>query len=79
MKVPAGVIAALKHALGIFAFAFVGVVVNAVVTGGGLTGVAWPDVLLQAVDAGAYAVVTGLTVLTATPVTRQYGVGRHVA
>lgn len=53
----------------------VGLVLQAVVGAGGVTGVDWPDVLLGAVNAAAVAGAT-VGLLAVTPLTAAYGVGK---
>jgi hypothetical protein len=65
----------LRHALIVYSSTAAGVVLKAVLAAGGVTGVPWHDVLLDAVDTGATATAAGLLLLVATPATRKYGVG----
>lgn len=71
----------LRHAAVVFAAAFAGVVLQAVVGAHGVTGIDWGPLLVEALDAAAYTTAAGMLLLVGTPATRQYGVGagRHQA
>lgn len=65
-----------RHAAIIAGGAFLGSVGRAIVNAGGVTALDWTSVLASALDFAAVSVVLGMGVLSLTPASRQYGVGR---
>lgn len=65
----------LRHALIAFVAAYIGTILDAVITAHGVTLVAWPNILVTALDAAALATAVAISTLYLTPITKQYGVG----
>lgn len=62
--------------------ALIGVPLAAILAAGGVLGVDWHDVLVDAVNAAGTSLATGIGAWIASyvsPLTRQYGVGRDAA
>lgn len=65
----------MRHAVIVWASAAGGVILKAVISAEGVTGVDWSSTLRSALDTGAAAAAAGLLLLTTTPATRRYGAG----
>lgn len=70
-KLPAPV----RHFVLVFVGSALTVVVGAVASARGMSGVDWPNVLLDALNAGVVAGVAAVGIAAGTPITTQYGVG----
>jgi len=68
--------APVRHFAAAFIGVFVAVIATAITTANGIIGLAWNDVLIDAVNKGSVAAVAVLVTLTVTPLTNAYGVAK---
>jgi hypothetical protein len=69
----------LRHLLIAAAAVFGGVIVQDVITAGGVTTIDWLPALRDALDVTAVSTATIAAALWLTPLTRQYGIGSDAA
>ncbi len=64
-----------RHFVLIFVGSALTVIAGAITSARGVTGLDWPTVLLDALNAGIVAGVAGVGLATVTPFMAQYGIG----
>ena len=67
--------ATVRHGILVFIGSFATVVLGAIASAHGVTGIDWASVLIDAVNAGVVAALAAVGLAAGTSLTTQYGVG----